>query len=66
MRASPSSPSETYKVLRFMGALILAIATLIVLNVMIGPEASTDNAPDVQSQHVEFPAPAQPVQQINS
>lgn len=66
MNTPSSKHRESYKILRLIGALVVAICAMELLNVMIGPEASTGDRPDAQSQRVDFPVPAQPARQIGS
>ncbi len=66
MNTPSSNHRESYKILRLIGALIVAIGAMELLNAMVGTEASTGDRPDAQSQRVEFPVPAQPARQIGS
>ena len=66
MNTPSSNHRESYKILRLIGALLVAIGAMELLNAAIGPEASTGDRPDAQSQRVEFPVPAQPARQFGS
>jgi len=67
MRSPPSPDNrEPYKILRLIGALIIAAMGMTLLNALIGPEAPAGNTPDAATPvSVELPVSTQPARQID-
>ena len=66
MKTPSPSKKEPHKILRLIGALIIAVGGMLLLNQLISPEAPAGATPDEHYQRMEFPTSTPPARLIEA
>lgn len=66
MNTPTPGTKETHKILRLIGALIIAIGSMLLLNQLIGPQMPAGTVRDGNYQRMQLPETTQPARLIET